>query len=740
MGFEDADSMAGRLTYRIGFFELAQFSRRQRNKAVQLRIKQARRRAREQGRRKGKPTEEIKKDKEEAKTRVLRHCREEEDRSRIAANDKTGSNAEIIAQAAALEARAPEPARENTNVFGNRTADPGLDATNSPPDPDWPSGVLRIGVENIEGLELRSGQRDGGVGGEERLPSSYCEVIVDGEVIHTTRVRQFTNMPFFDAAVEVFIRDWTQSEVVICVRDAVVRAYDPIIGVVRLNLPELLTKSSQLSQRFQIEHGAGIGKASINLLFRSVQLRLPRVLMGAQTATLEILSPITIDIFQTSQMDTHRARHKARKVARKASYVAVGRRIKRLDEKWLQCNVGADDAAESEDDGDRTTLTTTTQDAAAIAHADSEAGISSTGGNDAPIRIGVYDRYSTPLGFLFGGPGGLGAAGGPVAAVGDRLTNRRSDALAMVWLADLKDNVETWVEIPLVVGKSLEILSRNYLAPLSLKTAADGQYYNSSRSKHVPSAVSIAKAVHDNNEDETTGLFGPEITAAHHDFTRIGTLRVKVVVRPGLSDTHASTLKHDAGIGQHAKHAYEVFAHTHPDAVRRRDWRLDLGLPDLGLPDLGLSGLPGLGFGPGGNGRDKGDRSGRSSSLFGGNNTRQTTSATSNAPPPSPSSRWSQRLSHPSRSSFGSIVRRSKGEECRPAVAIAGDGESIREQPANVAAEERVPPAKEAASDFKPPSESGSFSAGKSLKGSIKSAARRLSLRQDKPRVVSDSN
>lgn len=670
MGFEDADSMAGNLTYRIGFFELAQFTPQQRQQAVQIKVREAQAAAKKRGRKEGKSHDEIRKNKIEVEQAVHKQAKDEEEKNRQSLLHSYHSGARAMADHAAVEARAPEAARKNTDIFNDRTLETGLDAANSPPDPNWPSGVLRIGVENIEGLELRGNMRDG-MGGEERLPSSYCEVIVGGEVVHTTRVRQYTNMPFFDTAIEILVRDWRHCSVIVCVRDAVVRAHDPIIGIVHLSIPELLTKSSRLSRRFPIEHGAGVGKVSLNLLFRSVQLQLPRVLLGAPTATIELLSPITVDLFPTNQKDTElgmRGRRKARHLAHKAAYVSIGRKTKRLDKSWIKFQAAPEDENnESEDDLDDMTFTTNGQ-----TQADSEAGISATGTNATPIRFGVYDRFSTSLGFMFGGPGGLGAAGGPVAAVGDRLTSRRSDALAVAWMADLEDDVETWVELPLVIGRSLEVLSRNYMPPATLSSLDDGQYYNSERDKKIPSAVhvDITTLPEDQESDQEPQLpshMGPELTGKHHEFVRIGTLRAKIIVRAGLSDAHAATLKSDVDVGQNAKHAYEVFAHLNPDAVRRRNWRLDLGLPELPIN------LPGLPFG------DKGDDGqSRKGSLLSSPGTRHRRhSSSTSGPPPSTSPRWG-------RTSLSSLTRRAKydqGQGTGSALGTTADSNAQRTRP-----------------------------------------------------------
>lgn len=52
------------------------------------------------------------------------------------------------------------------------------------------------------------------------MPSSYCEIIVNDDMIYKTRVKQYSSMPYFEAGTERFIRDWRETVVRVQVRDA----------------------------------------------------------------------------------------------------------------------------------------------------------------------------------------------------------------------------------------------------------------------------------------------------------------------------------------------------------------------------------------------------------------------------------------------------------------------------------------------------------------------------------------
>lgn len=54
----------------------------------------------------------------------------------------------------------------------------------------------------------------------EHLPNSYCEIILNDDMVYKTRVKQYSSMPYFEAGTERFVRDWQGAVVRIQVRDA----------------------------------------------------------------------------------------------------------------------------------------------------------------------------------------------------------------------------------------------------------------------------------------------------------------------------------------------------------------------------------------------------------------------------------------------------------------------------------------------------------------------------------------
>ncbi len=310
MGFEDADDMPGTLKWKVAFYEKADF-----NKAL------------------------VPKKKQEEMTKVEKETQR--------------------------EASAIDSAEEAT-------------ALHCPPDPEYPSGILSIIVHHISGLENRDVEK--GVMGKERegsygqdvdaeagegkaLPSGYVEFIVNDDIVYKTRVKQYTNMPFYEAGTETFIRDWTQTEVRLAVRDARLREHDPIMGIVAIDLTELFSESSQVSQSFSLQDGVGFGKVHASLVFRSIKAQLPKALLGWDTATVELLSEIEIEGDE--------------KLKQKKIKVSTGDDTKKI---YPDQHIEA--------------------------------------GEETLVRLPVYDRYSSLLTFDLGGGGlSLGPLGGKPDAV-----------------------------------------------------------------------------------------------------------------------------------------------------------------------------------------------------------------------------------------------------------------------------------------------------------------------------------
>ncbi|KAJ3516134.1 hypothetical protein NLJ89_g1313 [Agrocybe chaxingu] len=163
----------------------------------------------------------------------------------------------------------------------------------SKPTAEWPSGILSVRIEQITGLEVDK-VRQNGVGedveGDEEgdLPSAYCTIIINHQRVYKTRTKMKSNNPFYAAGTEKFIRDWRTTDVIISVRDNRVHELNPVIGVVVLPLRDVFKHNSQFTDSLPLVGGIGYGLMRLSLTFRSVQLQLPKQLLGWDVGTLEI--------------------------------------------------------------------------------------------------------------------------------------------------------------------------------------------------------------------------------------------------------------------------------------------------------------------------------------------------------------------------------------------------------------------------------------------------------------------
>lgn len=167
----------------------------------------------------------------------------------------------------------------------------------APPSQDYPSGILSIQIHQITGLELetlnKSRKPDSTKADQEEeegddLPSAYCTIILNHRKVFRTRTKPKNSKPFFNAGCERFIRDVRNTEVHIAVRDARVHEDDPLLGIIYLPLEKVFEHRSQINSTFPLAGGVGYGRARVSMVFRSVQLQLPRSMIGWDCGTVDV--------------------------------------------------------------------------------------------------------------------------------------------------------------------------------------------------------------------------------------------------------------------------------------------------------------------------------------------------------------------------------------------------------------------------------------------------------------------
>ncbi|KAF2479248.1 hypothetical protein BDY17DRAFT_319216 [Neohortaea acidophila] len=299
----------------------------------------------------------------------------------------------------------------------------------TPPDPLWPSGICSVIVHQIVNLELENvmgtqGSRKGrefepakpyGESTEEtgsHLPTSYCTILYNDQLVYRTRAKAVSSKPIFNAGTERFIRDWRSAIVTITVRDSRNRQHDPILGVVPLKLSDILETSSQVTRWYPLDGGIGFGRVRISLLFRSVETRLPPQQLGWDVGTF---------MFESNTIEARGYDHHARiKLRTGGSTGKIGRSAcHKLDEgDGYYWDLTAKASNENEDQ------------------------------KGEQVRLPVKYRYRSPVVFEL-----------------HTANKRKADAYAVLWLNMMLDNEDTPVEIPIYRTSAPARLVQNYVTP-----------------------------------------------------------------------------------------------------------------------------------------------------------------------------------------------------------------------------------------------------------------------------------
>ncbi|KAK8130113.1 meiotically up-regulated protein [Apiospora kogelbergensis] len=301
----------------------------------------------------------------------------------------------------------------------------------TPPDPLWPSGILSVVVHQIVNLELANvkgsegGKRKGGKeyepaqdAGEikeessKKLPSPYCTVLLNDELVYKTRTKVVSSKPIFNAGTERFVRDWKSAIVTVTVRDSRNRQHDPILGVVPLKLTDVLQTASQSTRWYPLDGGVGFGRIRISLLFRSVELKLPPPQLGWEVGTFEFTS----DKITSTYTDKGKVKLRLRTGG---SSGTVKREQCDVEEGLMNWNISGDDK------------------------------------NLRP-RLPVRHRYRSPIFFEFHSSG-----------------RRHVDVYAALWLSQIVDGEDQEFDIPIFRCNNGTRFSQNFITEENFKSIPD---------------------------------------------------------------------------------------------------------------------------------------------------------------------------------------------------------------------------------------------------------------------------
>ncbi|GAA96777.1 uncharacterized protein L969DRAFT_79738 [Mixia osmundae IAM 14324] len=286
----------------------------------------------------------------------------------------------------------------------------------TPPDPEYLAGLLSVTVVSIVGLhhkasvgrETRRSMKpyEKGTQDEETesqdpaadgasAPSAYCKIAINDELVYKTRNKPYASHPVFNAGCERFIPSWKEGLVQIAVRDSKDREADALLGVVVIRLRDAFENASCSQKFYPIEGGTGSGRMCVGLLFRSVDVKLPRTFAGWNVGTVRLLSDLKV-VEPSEGYSLRDFSDVALRLTTASSRKAISKR-----------------------------KSTSSEDAISW----------STAVEDPPYRLPIKRRNATALAIEFRKRGSS--------------LRLRSFAIATLWLHQLEDNTETVVRLPI---------------------------------------------------------------------------------------------------------------------------------------------------------------------------------------------------------------------------------------------------------------------------------------------------
>ena len=337
----------------------------------------------------------------------------------------------------------PEPIRDRPEFQddkGTVTTQHEIDVTTTPPDPSLPTGICSVLIHEVRNLEVVRPSGSFGsykpwtpaqITGEntdeeaDSLPSSYCTILQNDELVFKTRTKVKSSAPIFNAQTERFVRDWRTAVFTITCRDSVQREHDPILGAVTIKLSEILQTASQNTAVYALDGGMGYGRIMISVLFRSVDLKLPKNLLGWDLGSVEVLGDkVVVEDDSTGALSGSRI----------ALQTASGKAS--ISRRWVDKKSGGN--------GTEWNL-----------------GYIKEGTNELHrhrVLVPVRHRYQSPLRLEFYSSNG-----------------RKPIAYAVYWLSDLVDNTSTLLTLPVYKTSHPKQFLENYISDVGKDEFVDAK-------------------------------------------------------------------------------------------------------------------------------------------------------------------------------------------------------------------------------------------------------------------------
>ncbi|KAJ3285306.1 hypothetical protein HK104_009543 [Borealophlyctis nickersoniae] len=148
----------------------------------------------------------------------------------------------------------------------------------------YSGGILQLWVHECADLLLRPKDRNG------LYVNPFVHVYINDKQTFSTRIKHSNPSPVYNSSTEIFIRDWRHTRVRIVVKDSRMHEHDVVIGVVVVELGDVLARSEPMmfTSWNPLSGGIGFGKVRTTFMFQPVKLDEPEHLTGWDVGELEI--------------------------------------------------------------------------------------------------------------------------------------------------------------------------------------------------------------------------------------------------------------------------------------------------------------------------------------------------------------------------------------------------------------------------------------------------------------------